>query len=256
MILHIKNISFAYKGNKPVWENLTFTAKPGEVLSILGPNGTGKSTLLRCIAGLEQPLEGEIMLGNKNTSGIGRKEMARKVAFVPQMHTPVFPFTALDVVIMGRTSHLSTFGSPSKRDEDIARKALETMGISHLGNVQYDQTSGGERQLILFARAVAQEAEILLLDEPTSHLDFGNQARILKLIRSLADKGLSVVMTTHFPDHAFEISETTCLLSGGKLIGFGPTTRILTSKNLSLIYGLNVSINKLDDHKTVCTAEV
>lgn len=255
MILRVEDLSFSYDGKKPVWQGVTFDARPGEVLSVLGPNGTGKSTLLRCMAGLEVSGKGRVMAGEHDMTRIGRRQAARTIAFVPQMHTPVFAFTGLDVVVMGRTAHLGAFSSPSKKDLQVARQALETVGVPHLGDVSYNETSGGERQLILFARALAQEAEILLLDEPTSHLDFGNQARILALIRSLADQGLTVVMTTHFPDHALDISEQTCLLSKGRLLGAGRTESILTPETLSDLYGLTVNVHQLESGKVVCTTE-
>jgi len=255
MMLRVENLSFSYGGKEPVWRGVTFDARPGEVLSVLGPNGTGKSTLLRCMAGLEASDEGRVLAGEHDMTRIGRRQAARTVAFVPQMHTPVFAFSGLDVVVMGRTAHIGAFAAPSKHDLDVARKALETVGMLHLASVPYNETSGGERQLILFARALAQEAEVLLLDEPTSHLDFGNQSRILALIRSLADQGLTVVMTTHFPDHALEISEQTCLLSKGRLLGSGRTETILTPETLSELYGLTVNVHRLEGGRVVCTTQ-
>ncbi|QGY40977.1 ATP-binding cassette domain-containing protein [Pseudodesulfovibrio cashew] len=255
LILRIEELGFAYDGKPPVWTDVNLSAHSGEVLSILGPNGTGKSTLLRCAAGLETPGNGRVFAGETEVSALSRREAARRIAFVPQMHTPIFSFSALDVVVMGRTAHLGAFSSPSGRDFRVAREALETMGAAHLADVSYDETSGGERQLILFARALAQEADILLLDEPTSHLDFGNQARTLALIRSLADRGLTVVMTTHFPDHAFGISERTCLLAGGRVRGSGLTREILTPEALTDLYGLGVDIHNLEGERIVCTAK-
>lgn len=252
--LDIKGLTFAYDGKRPVWEDISLQARPGEVLAVLGPNGTGKSTLLHCVAGLETPRAGRILADGRDIASLGRRELARRIAFVPQVHTPVFSFSALDVVVMGRTAHLGLFAAPSAADVRIAREALATMGAAHLADAPYDRTSGGERQLILFARALAQEAPILLLDEPTSHLDFGNQIRTLTLIRSLADRGLTVVMTTHFPDHAFAIAERTCLLARGRVRGYGPTREILTAEALSALYGLRVTLHRLEADTIVCTA--
>jgi iron complex transport system ATP-binding protein len=253
MTLRTEGLSFAYAGRDTVWSDVSLTARPGRVLSILGPNGTGKSTLLRCLAGLISPRTGRVFVGERDLASLGRRTTAQAIAMVPQSHTPVFAYRALDVVVMGRTPHLGAFASPSGKDFDTARAAMETMGIGHLENVSYSETSGGERQLILFARSLAQGADILLLDEPTSHLDFGNQARTLALIRSLADRGLTVIMTTHFPDHAFEISDQTALLARGRLQAVGATAEVLSPEALSALYGLGVDIHRLDNGKTVCT---
>jgi iron complex transport system ATP-binding protein len=253
MTLRAEGLSFAYPGRDAVWSDVGLTARPGRVLSILGPNGTGKSTLLHCLAGLVPPRSGRVFAGDRDLAALSRRKTARAIAMVPQTHTPVFAYRALDVVVMGRTPHLGAFASPSRTDFDAARAAMETMGILHLENVSYSETSGGERQLILFARSLAQGADILLLDEPTSHLDFGNQARTLSLIRSLADRGLTVLMTTHFPDHAFEISDQTALLARGRLQAVGATGDVLSPKALSELYGLGVDIHRLDNGKTVCT---
>ncbi|WP_394699858.1 ABC transporter ATP-binding protein [uncultured Pseudodesulfovibrio sp.] len=255
MILRAEDLSFAYQGRDAVWSGVTLEARPGHVLSILGPNGTGKSTLLRCLAGLVPPRTGRILVDDQDLADLGRRKTAQAIAMVPQTHTPVFAYRALDVVVMGRTPHLGAFASPTRADFDAARGAMETMGITHLENVSYSETSGGERQLILFARSLAQGADILLLDEPTSHLDFGNQARTLSLIRSLADRGLAVVMTTHFPDHAFEISDQTALLARGRLQAVGETEAVLSPGSLSELYGLDVDIHRLDNGRTVCTVQ-
>ena len=188
IVLSVSELSFSYEHNTPVWSGISLDVHAGEVLSILGPNGTGKSTLMRCMAGLTAPDSGQIKVGGCELHRLSRKKAAQLIAFVPQMHNPVFAFPAIKIVVMGRTSHLSAFASPSSSDYDIAYKALETFGISDLADKPYNKTSGGERQLILFARAVAQESQILLLDEPTSHLDFGNQTRTLEFLRSLAQK--------------------------------------------------------------------
>jgi len=253
LTLHAENLSFAYPGRDAVWTNVGLTARPGRVLSILGPNGTGKSTLLLCLAGLIPTRTGRVLAGDRDLASLSRRTTARAIAMVPQTHSPVFAYRALDIVVMGRTPHLGAFASPSDADFHAARSAMETMGIQHLENVSYSETSGGERQLILFARSLAQGADILLLDEPTSHLDFGNQARTLSLIRSLADRGLTVIMTTHFPDHAFEISDQTALLARGRLQAVGATGEVLSPEALSSLYGLGVDIHRLNNGKTVCT---
>ncbi|SDK48671.1 iron complex transport system ATP-binding protein [Maridesulfovibrio ferrireducens] len=254
IVLTVSDLSFAYEGGKSVWTDISLEVHAGEVLSILGPNGTGKSTLLRCMAGLHVPSVGQVSIEGRQVQKMSRKDVARAIAFVPQMHTPVFSFSALDVVVMGRTAHIGAFSSPSAKDYAISEQAMETLGISSLAHKSYDETSGGERQLILFARALAQEARILLLDEPTSHLDFGNQARTLVLVRKLADQGLAVVMTTHFPDHALGFSERTALIADGRLQGYGRTESVLNSEKLSDLYGLPVDVFTLEAGEKVCIA--
>lgn len=254
IVLTVSDLTFTYDGVNPVWTDISLEVHAGEVLSILGPNGTGKSTLLRCMAGLHVPSSGQVMIEGRQVQKMSRKEVAQAIAFVPQMHTPVFSFSAIEVVVMGRTAHIGVFASPSAMDYAIAEDAMKTLGILSLAKKSYDETSGGERQLILFARALAQEARILLLDEPTSHLDFGNQARTLMLIRKLADKGLAVVMTTHYPDHALGFSERTALIADGKMQGYGMTESILNSEKLSNLYGLPVDVFTLEAGEKVCIA--
>ncbi len=255
IVLSVSHLSFSYEQGIFVWSDISLDVHTGEVLSILGPNGTGKSTLLRCMAGLAPPDSGHIKVEGHDIHRLGRKKAAQMIAFVPQIHTPVFSFPAIKIVVMGRTSYLSTFASPSARDYEIAHQAMKQCGITDLADKPYNKTSGGERQLILFARAVAQEPGILLLDEPTSHLDFGNQTRILELISSLARKGLAVVMTTHFPDHALRYSNRTALIANGRLQGFGLTDTVLTAEKLSQLYGLDVEIKSFDDGSKVCKAK-
>ncbi len=256
IVLSVSNLSFSYNQDTPVWSDISLDVHKGEILSILGPNGTGKSTLMRCMAGLAPPDSGQIKVEGHDIRHLSRKKVAQTISFVPQKHIPVFAFPAIKIVVMGRTSYLGAFASPSTKDYDIAHKAMDIFGISYLADKPYNQTSGGEQQLILFARAVAQEPRILLVDEPTSHLDFGNQTRILERISSLAQKGLAVVMTTHFPDHALRYSARTALIAGGSLQGFGLTERVVTSEKLSQLYGLAIEINSFADGSKVCRAKL
>ncbi|WP_320171023.1 ABC transporter ATP-binding protein [Maridesulfovibrio sp.] len=256
VVLSVSDLSFSYEHGEPVWSGISLDVHAGEVLSILGPNGTGKSTLMRCMAGLAEPDSGRVEVDGCSISKLNRKKAARAIAFVPQMHHPVFSFSAIDIVVMGRTAHLGAFSSPSARDYDISFKAMETFGIADLAHKPYNKTSGGERQLILFSRAVAQESRILLLDEPTSHLDFGNQIRTLDFISRLADQGLAVVMTTHYPDHALAYSKRTALIAEGGLQGFGLTDKVVTTDALSRLYGLEVDIKRVDDGNRVCVARI
>ncbi|MGL1931085.1 MAG: ABC transporter ATP-binding protein [Desulfotalea sp.] len=255
IVLSVSDLSFSYDQDDFVWSNISLDVHTGEILSILGPNGTGKSTLMRCMAGLATPNSGEVEIEGQPLQKLNRKKISQAIAFVPQMHNPIFAFPAIDVVVMGRTAHLGSFAAPSKHDYEIALNAMVKFEIGHLAEKPYNKTSGGERQLLLFARAIAQEARILLLDEPTSHLDFGNQARIMEFISDLAKQGLAVVMTTHFPDHALTYSNRTALLADGILQGFGLTDKVVNAESLSKLYKLDVEINLLKDDRLVCVAK-
>jgi iron complex transport system ATP-binding protein len=203
MNLEVRNVSCGY-GGKPIISGVTFTLASRDSLCLLGPNGVGKTTLFKTILGLLKPLAGEILLDNENIAGWSRRDFAMRVGYVPQVHTPPFPFKVIDVVVLGRTAHLAAFSSPGRKDREIAEGALATLGIAHLKERIYTEISGGERQLVLIARALAQKPELLIMDEPTANLDFGNQIRVLSEVKKLVrEADMGVIMTTHFPNHAF-----------------------------------------------------
>lgn len=245
--MRLSNASFSY-GEKRVFSDVSFDLERGEVLSLLGPNGCGKTTLLRCLNGSLRLDQGSVSLNGRDTTSLGSTEVAKVMGFVFQEHTVLFPYPVLEVVRMGRAPHLGFFSSPSTRDTEIAHEALETVGILHLSGKPYNQISGGERQLALIARALAQQPEILLLDEPTSHLDFGNQSLILQTIRRLArESNLSVVMTTHFPNHAVLVSSRVVLMKGGGFIAVGAPEEVIVESNLKELYGVEVKVVSVDD---------
>jgi iron complex transport system ATP-binding protein len=204
--LEVNNISFSYRKGTPVFKDISFTLNKGDVFCILGQNGAGKSTLLSCIGNLFKLDKGNIQLDGEEISSMSRMEIAKKIGYIPQFHTPVFPYSVFDFVLMGRTPHIGALSSPKKKDRAITQKAIDDVGITHLMEKPYSEISGGEKQLVMFAKVLAQEPELILLDEPTSHLDFGNQFKILSMIEDLAKRGFSVVMTSHFPDHSFLVS--------------------------------------------------
>jgi iron complex transport system ATP-binding protein len=240
LMLEIEGLTCGY-GRRPVLSDVTLTVRPGENLCLLGPNGVGKTTLFRTILGLNKPMNGSIRMGG--SCGCSRREMAHQVAYVPQAHTPPFPFAVIDVVLAGRTSHFGTFSSPSARDVDIAEESLDALGILELRGRTYTEISGGERQLVLIARALAQRPQVLLMDEPSSNLDFGNQIRLLLLVKRLvATRNLGVLMSTHFPNHAFLCASEVALLKGGKILAIGDAVRVMTEANLEEIYGLPIRI--------------
>ena len=246
-MFRIENAEFSYDSdNSAGFKDVNFCIKPGQVLSILGPNGCGKTTLLKCLAGIFKLKKGSIWLGDKEISRLERSGMARAVGYVPQLHQPAFPFSVLDAVLVGRAPHLGFLESPGKEDIEIAETAIEALGISALKKRPYTELSGGERQLVVFARVMAQQPSLLLLDEPTSHLDFGNQIRVLRLVEELASTGLPIIMTSHFPDHAFLISSKVAVMKKGAFLAFGPPEEVITEVNLESIYGIKVRVMEVN----------
>ena len=201
MNLSVQNLSFSY-GERRVLSDISFTLEKGEFLSVLGPNGVGKSTLFRCILGLLHGYSGKITSDGEELSSMSKRELSRRIAYIPQINKPAFGYTVLDMVLMGTTRQLSPFAQPHRAQIEQAMDALERVGAKHLSERDFTHLSGGEQQLVLIARAIAQQAGILVMDEPTSALDYGNQLRVLKLVRELAGEGSAVLLSTHNPQHA------------------------------------------------------
>lgn len=246
-MLRVENASFHYDGaKKDGFSNVSFFLKPGEVLCLLGPNGCGKTTLLKCLIGIFKLESGRIELDGGEISRLERNELAKHVGYVPQLHQPAFPFSVLDAVLVGRAPHLNFFESPGKVDEEIAEMAIEALGLKELRNRPYTQLSGGERQLVVFARVMAQQPTLLLLDEPTSHLDFGNQIRVLHLVEELSRTGLPIIMASHFPDHAFLTSSKVAIMRKGEFLDFGPPEDVITEENMEKAYGIKVRVMDVD----------
>jgi ABC-type cobalamin/Fe3+-siderophores transport system ATPase subunit len=242
VILELQGLSCGY-GRRVVLSDVDLSITAGENLCLLGPNGVGKTTLFRTILGAIEPMGGEILVDGESLSGRSRRQRARLMAYVPQAHTAPFPFHVMDVVLTGRTAHISLTASPSRHDEEVAGAALERMDIADLADRPYTELSGGERQLVLIARALAQEPRVLIMDEPSSHLDFGNQARLLSLIKTLVlECDLAVLMSSHFPNHAFACASRVGLIKDGRLAALGSPAEVLTETSLEDIYGIPVRI--------------
>ncbi len=247
-LLEACDVSCGYQADTPIICNINFTVKPGDIVCVLGPNGVGKTTLFKSILGQLPLITGTIQLLGKDISKISHTDIARIIGYVPQAHVPPFPFSVGDVVAMGRTAHLSLFSAPSLDDELIAFEALEKLGISKLYERPYTEISGGERQLVLIARALAQQTTMLIMDEPTANLDFGNQVRVLERIEDLAASGFALLMTTHFPDHALQCSTSCILLESPETYTAGPAEEIITAESLQRVYGIDAEV------QTVTTA--
>jgi len=245
-LLSIKNGEFSY-GEKTIFKDLNLDVHQQEVVCILGANGCGKTTLMRCLNGGMKLKNGKVNLSNLNIASMKIEEVARKIGFVFQEHTAPFPFSVLEVVRMGRAPHLKLFSTPSSRDTAIAEEKLSMVGMFHLKDKPYTQISGGERQLVLIARTLAQEPQVILMDEPTSHLDFRNQTIILQIVNKLAQKGLAVIMTSHLPDHALLFSSLVAVMKGGHFITSGKPTDVMTEDSLREIYGIDVKMIEVID---------
>ena len=247
-------LGFGY-GAKVVGRDVDLEVKPGEVLCLLGPNGSGKTTLFKTMLGLLAPQAGEVRLDGTPMDALSRAQIARRVAYVPQAHATHFPFRVLDMVVMGRTAHLGLFASPTREDRGRALDALAALGIAELAEAEYTRISGGQRQLALIARALAQDAPAIVMDEPTASLDFGNQVVVLTQVRRLAGRGLAVLLSTHDPDHAFSVGHRVALLDAGRLIAQGPPAEVLTPERLRAVYGVAVVVERLSQGQTVCAPD-
>ncbi len=244
-MLSTNNLSVGY-GTRIVVSDVSLDVKQGEVLCLLGPNGAGKTTLFRTLLGLIAPLGGEILLEGKPLREFSARDRAARMAYVPQAHMGVFAYTVLDVVLMGRTARLGLFASPTAADEKAAREALASIGIERLANDDYTRISGGERQLALIARALAQGTKLLVLDEPTANLDFGNSARVMAHVSALAKRGYAIVLSTHEPDHALSVGTSVVIVHDGRIEATGTPQEIVTSERLSSLYDIKVAVERTE----------
>lgn len=225
-MLELRDAGFGYDGSF-LFRHVDLSVPAGEVVALLGPNGRGKSTLLKCAAGILRPTEGSA-------------QRAERFGFVPQAHQVVFAFSVFDMVLMGRARHVGPFATPSAGDRTAAGQALSRVGLTSLAGRSYPTLSGGERQLVLIARALASGARLLLLDEPASALDLSNQGVVLRLLADLAADGFGVLVTTHHPEHAAAVASRTALLFGPGDFRVGPSREVLTADNLTELYGVQI----------------
>lgn len=252
MSIEAKNITFAY-GDHEVLKGVSFTIEQGQLVAILGPNGVGKSTLFRCMLGLMKNFGGDTLINGKSVKKMSAPELAREVAYIPQWHYPSFNFSVIDMVLMGTTSQVRNSSSPGKAQIETAEEALEKMNIAHLRNKGYTHISGGEQQLVLVARAMAQKARILIMDEPSSNLDFGNQFRIMSQIKSLTAEGYTIVESLHNPDQAYMYADRIIAMKGGQVIADGIPSETMDAALISKLYGVEVKVHSLrHDRIRIC----
>jgi len=239
VILTIKGIDFYYESIKAL-ENITFEVKEGEVLGIIGPNGSGKTTLLKCINMVLRPKVGAILIDSKNISEFDRKEIAKNIGVVPQNSTIHFPFTVFDIVLMGRMPYVDKLKGECCKDLEITEEVMKITNIKHLASRPINEISGGEKQRVVIARALAQEPKILLLDEPTLHLDINHQIEILELVVEIAKrKKLIVIMVSHDLGLASRYCDKLLLLHKGSIYSVGSAAEVLTTENIKKVYGID-----------------
>ena len=254
-MLEVSDLAFGFPG-RTIGRGASFGVGAGEVLCVLGPNGGGKTTLFRTLLGLLEPHAGEVRLEGTALASLSRNEIARRVGYVPQGHAAYFAYTVREFVLMGRTAHVGVFSRPSHRDVAIAGHALESLGIAQLADKPVTEISGGERQLALVARALAQEPKLLVLDEPTASLDFGNQVRVLERIGALAASGIAILFSSHEPDHAFLCAQRALLLGEGRVLEIGAPRDVIRADTLQRLYGVSVQVLPLPGGLHTCLPSI
>lgn len=251
MNLAARDLTIGY-GSTPVASGIELEVRAGEVTCLLGPNGSGKTTLFKTLIGLIPPLAGEVTVDGGPLSSLSVREIAEQIAYVPQQHAPTFPFRVFDVVMMARQVRNGLLSAPGRRDRERTHEVLEQLGILELSDADYSRISGGQRQMVLIARALAQDTRTLVLDEPTASLDYGNQVRIIGEIARLSGKGYGIVLSTHNPDHAFAVADKVTLMHGGGIVASGTPADVLVAERLSAVYGVSMSVQQLEGQLTVC----
>ncbi len=255
MKLVVEHGRYGYTTGNLLYDDINFFVNEGEILTILGPNGVGKTTLLRCITSLLQWHSGQTVVDNVPMVGKNQNMIWKKVSYVPQSGYAKFAYTVIDMVLLGRSSYLKIYATPSKKDYDIAMYALEQVGIAHLYAKKCTEISGGEYQLVLIARALAAQPQLLILDEPESHLDFRNQMLVLSMLEKVVRKGkLSCIINTHYPEHAMRLGDYALLLGRGGKYLFGPASEVISTENLCEYFGVKVKMLPFNhDGRTLCS---
>lgn len=241
MSIIIDNLSFSYN-KKAVLDKISFSVNEGEFVSILGPNGTGKSTLFKCIIGTLSGYSGSIKIDGKEASQMSASELAKKITYIPQIHYSAFNYTAADMVLMGTANSVQSFSSPKKEQIDKMNSAFGRLDISELKNRSFQNLSGGEQQLVLMARAVAQNVRIWILDEPCASLDFGNRMKVQQQLKALARDGYAIIQSTHNPDQTFMFSDKVIAIKDGKIVSDGTAKTVINSKTVTELYEIDTEV--------------
>lgn len=251
MNLTVQNAGFAFKKGVPVIKDLSFCASSGELIAVLGPNGSGKTTLLRCLTGLLRWDTGRTLLDGNDLKEMSSKAVWDRIAYVPQARGSVVSLSAKEMILLGRTGKIGLFSTPGKQDREAAERIAEELGITHLLEKPCNEMSGGELQMILIARALISEPELLILDEPESNLDFKNQIIVLDTLTKLAKAGICCIFNTHYPAHALARADRSLLLGKGGDNRFGKTAEIVTEENIRAFFGVDALISTVSQDGTV-----
>lgn len=242
--LKINQLSFGYRGQQ-VLREVSFSVRSGELMCLLGPNGVGKSTLFRCILGGNSGYQGEILLDGRNIRSLKQRQLAQWIGYIPQSSVPVFGYSVYETVLMGTTASLGTLQNPGRIQRQAAQEAIDRMGIAHLSGRSVAELSGGERQLVMIARALAQKARFLLMDEPTANLDYGNQLRVMQMVRELARQGYGTLISTHSPEHALQYADRVLVLKEGQVLCCGEPEQVLDAPTLSRTYDVPLRVHQV-----------
>ena len=250
-ILEVENLYFTYD-KTIIFENINFSINQGEILSILGANGCGKTTLINCILGFLQPQQGSIRINGVNKNKLKISDYAKLVSYVPQSHNKIFPYSVEEIILMGRVAYTPFYSSPNEKEKEIVYEAMEIVGIGAMAKKPYTNLSGGEGQLVMLARAIAQKTPIIIMDEPTSHLDCYNELLVLDRIKTLVkSSNISIIMATHFPNQVFNLINSgidvkVALMKNKFFFAFGEANDVLTESNISTLYNINACILEKD----------
>ncbi len=247
MRLEVSHLSCGYGKGKPLIKDVTFTVGSGDICCILGRNGVGKSTMFKTLLCLLPPAGGHILLDGEDITTWKAEKLADHIAYVAQSHTPPFPYLVEEMVMLGRMNHIGVFGRPGAKDEKIVDSLMRDLGIDYLRGRAYTEISGGERQMVMIARAMAQEPEILILDEPTANLDYGNRVIVLNTLKKLSLNGICTIFTTHDPEQALLLDAQTAIIIPGEPVVFGPSRIVVTEKNLKSAYNTTIRVVEIID---------
>lgn len=254
-LVQCNNLTFSYDGKRQILNDVSFSIEKGQLVTLLGPNGVGKSTLLNCISGLLKPQKGRVLLNGEEIFSLPRKSIAKKIAYVPQKNSVPFDYSVKEFVVMGRTAHLGLLTVPSERDYKLVDEALLKLGIADLAERQINELSGGEQQKACIARALVQEPALVILDEPTAALDIGNQIRVLNLIKELLWLGFAVIQTTHNPDHCMMLGGKVAILDEFGVLETGMCTDVITEERLKKVYNAEVKLAYIPEiQRKACVA--
>ncbi|MCW4012188.1 MAG: ABC transporter ATP-binding protein [Candidatus Bathyarchaeota archaeon] len=242
----VNEVSFAYNGVK-VFEEVSLKIPGGKVTAFLGANGSGKTTMQKLLLGLLKPDTGSILFDDKPLSEYGIRELSKSMGWVPQVEEPSFPYKVQEYLMLGRAPYLGFLDLPDSRDTEIVEHVLERLKMTGLAEREITRMSGGEKRMVLIARALVQEPSVLLLDEPTSHLDLGNKASILELIAGLRETGDTIIFSTHDPNEAIQVADHIILFHGGEVLVSGLPCDVLSVENLKRVYGANLRLLHIED---------